>query len=188
MSRRWPAAARRNIATQATMIAMYSRYVEGVVVRPLKNRDSDRHVLGAYLDGGREPVGVGQLTRVGNAAEIAVEVADGGPDRVRRVLVGELAAVARAAGLTVVVDDGERHRRARPAMTSAMSSVVMRQAVRDTARPRAVPARAAPAGAPPGARPWPAAATAGAEPRRERAADASRLLSVGVEDSKKLES
>jgi hypothetical protein len=168
------------------MISMHSRYVDGVIVRPLRDADRDRHAIAAYLDGDAEPVGVGRLTRVGANGEIAVEVADRDSKRVSKVLSRELAAAARAAGLTLVEhrDDDGRHRSARAAVASATG--FMRRAVRDTARPRAEPARAAPAGAPPGARPSPAAATAWAEPLRERGADASRLLSVGVDGSEKI--
>jgi hypothetical protein len=165
---------------------MHSRYVDGVIVRPLRNVDRDRHTLAAYLDGEAASVGVGRLTRIGASAEIAVEVAGRDSERVSKILSLELAAAARAAGLTLVEhrDDDGRHRRARPAVASATG--FMRRGGRDTARPRAAPARAAPAGAPPGARPSPAAATAWAEPLRERAADASRLLSVGVGKSGKI--
>jgi hypothetical protein len=62
--------------------------------------DADHHVLVAYVDGDRRPAGIGRFVRLGNAAEVAFEVADelqgcGIGTALARMLAGD----ARAAGV-----------------------------------------------------------------------------------------
>ncbi|MGE5691926.1 MAG: N-acetyltransferase family protein [Pseudomonadota bacterium] len=62
--------------------------------------DRDRHVLVGYVDGDAEPAGVARLVRAGDAAEIAVAVADEHQGRgVGTALARQLAADALAAGI-----------------------------------------------------------------------------------------
>ncbi len=66
--------------------------------------DADHHVLVGYLPGDLLPAGIARLVRDGDAAEIAVAVADRHQGRgVGTVLVEALAADARAAGITRLV-------------------------------------------------------------------------------------
>jgi GNAT superfamily N-acetyltransferase len=66
--------------------------------------DADHHVLVAYLDGDRDPVGIARLARANGAAEVAFEVADEYQGRgVGSTLVRELAADARAVGISEFV-------------------------------------------------------------------------------------
>lgn len=62
--------------------------------------DATHHVLVAYVDGDREPVGIARLVRLGRAAEVAFAVADEHQGRkIGSALVEALAADARAAGI-----------------------------------------------------------------------------------------
>ena len=66
--------------------------------------DARHHVLVAYVEGDREPVGMARLVRNGASAEIALEVADVHQGRgIGSVLAHELTADARAAGITELV-------------------------------------------------------------------------------------
>jgi GNAT superfamily N-acetyltransferase len=66
--------------------------------------DADHHVLVAYVDGDVKPVGMARLVRVGDAAEIAFEVADAYQGKgVGSTLAHVLASDARAAGITRLV-------------------------------------------------------------------------------------
>lgn len=66
--------------------------------------DRDHHVLVAYVDGDREPVGIARIARSGSSAEIAFAVADAHQGRgIGSTLARELAADARAAGITSLV-------------------------------------------------------------------------------------
>lgn len=66
--------------------------------------DRDHHVLVAYVDGDREPVGIARIARSGSSAEIAFAVADAHQARgIGSTLARELAADARAAGVTSLV-------------------------------------------------------------------------------------
>jgi ribosomal protein S18 acetylase RimI-like enzyme len=63
--------------------------------------DGDRHVLVAYVAGDPQPAGIARLAREGEAAEVAVAVADVHQGRgIGSVLARELAGDARAAGVT----------------------------------------------------------------------------------------
>jgi ribosomal protein S18 acetylase RimI-like enzyme len=70
-------------------------------LRTLARVDRDRHVLVGYVDGDPEPVGIAQLVREGDSAEIAFAVADAYQSRgIGTTLADELAADARAAGIS----------------------------------------------------------------------------------------
>jgi ribosomal protein S18 acetylase RimI-like enzyme len=70
-------------------------------LRTLARVDRDRHVLVGYVDGDQEPVGIAQLVREGDSAEIAFAVADDYQSRgIGTTLADELAADARAAGIS----------------------------------------------------------------------------------------
>jgi len=65
--------------------------------------DADHHVLVAYVEDDRCPVGMARLVRNGQYAEIAFEVADAYQHRgIGTALTAELLADARAAGITEI--------------------------------------------------------------------------------------
>jgi len=74
--------------------------LSGAELAHLARVDGDHHVLVAYVDGDGRPAGIGRFVRVGNAAEVAFEVADelqgtGIGTALARMLAGD----ARAAGV-----------------------------------------------------------------------------------------
>jgi protein lysine acetyltransferase len=70
-------------------------------LQTLARVDRDRHVLVGYVDGDPAPVGLAQLVREGDSAEIAFAVADAYQSRgIGTTLADELAANARAAGIS----------------------------------------------------------------------------------------
>lgn len=75
----------------------HTRYVDGVMVRPLRTG-----ALAAYIDGEPGPVGIGLLVGKRPRGDIMCAVAAAHTRRVGRILVEQLAADARAANLTEV--------------------------------------------------------------------------------------
>jgi N-acetylglutamate synthase-like GNAT family acetyltransferase len=109
---------------------MQTRFIDGVMIRPLRDGDTatveallarvavrsrvsevqlaalarvdgDHHALLAYLGGDPEPAGIAQLVRDASAAKVFCAVADDYEGReIGAVLSRQLAADARAAGIT----------------------------------------------------------------------------------------
>lgn len=139
MSKRWPAAPTRPVARGADHRGMHSRFVDGIVIRPLRDGDTGtveavfarlgersrrqrfagakprlsgeelealarvdhrHHVLVAYVECDPRPAALARLVRLGDAADVAFEVADELQGRgIGTALAHALAADARAAGI-----------------------------------------------------------------------------------------